>query len=521
MATISPAALKARLGTAGAELAFLDVREFGEYGMSHPFHVVNLPLSRLEAGITRLVPRLAAPIVVMDRADEGRARHAQQRLSALGYRDVAVLAGGIEGWTEAGFGCFAGVNVVSKTFGELAHERFHTPVIDAETLAAKQARHEPLHIFDGRPLTEYHKMNIPGSVCCPNGELARRLPALLDGDPETPVVINCAGRTRSIVGAQTLRWLGIDNPVYALENGTQGWRLAGLELEHGSQRRYPARAPVDERWAQAAQTTATAHGARAIDTACLNDWLADETRTTYLFDVRTAEEYHDDGHPEAVHAPGGQLIQATDHWVGVYRARIVLLDDDACRAPMVAAWLALMGHEVAWLEAGRTCWGEIAVAAGRGVAEVTPDVPTLEVAAALNSAQLLDLQPGMAYRQAHLRGARWVNRALLETQLADLDPGVHTVLVGDAGAVACLLPDLKVRGFHRVKWLPLALDTWRSQGIDLVSTPESPADAECIDYLFFVHDRHDGNLEASRRYLAWETGLLAQLDAEERATFAI
>ncbi|WP_207233687.1 rhodanese-like domain-containing protein [Salinicola tamaricis] len=118
--------------------------------------------------------------------------------------------------------------------------------------------------------------------------------------------------------------------------------------------------------------------------------------------MRTAEEYHDDGHPEAVHAPGGQLIQATDHWVGVYRARIVLLDDDACRAPMVAAWLALMGHEVAWLEGGRRGWGEIAVAAGRGVAEVPPDVPTLEVAAALDSTQLLDLQPGMAYRQAHL-----------------------------------------------------------------------------------------------------------------------
>lgn len=521
MSSVTPAELKARLGTAGEELAFLDVREFGEYGMSHPFHVVNLPLSRLEARIARLVPRRSTAIVVMDRADEGRARHAQQRLNALGYRDVVVLAGGVEGWTAAGFGCFAGVNVVSKTFGELAHERFHTPTIDAETLAAKQARHEPVHVFDGRPFAEYHKMNIPGSVCCPNGELARRLPALLDGDRETPVVINCAGRTRSIVGAQTLRWLGIDNPVYALENGTQGWRLAGLELEHGNDRRYPARAPVDGRWARATRDIAAAHGARAIDTACLNAWLADEARTTYLFDVRTAEEYRDDGHSEAVHAPGGQLIQATDHWVGVYRSRIVLLDDDACRAPMVAAWLALMGHEVAWLEGGRSGWGEIAVPDGRRVPEAIPDVATLDVTAALDAAQLLDMQPGMAYRQAHLPGACWVNRALLEIQLADLDPAALTVLVGDAEAVVCLLPDLKARGFNSMKWLPLELDVWRRQGVELVSTTESPTDAQCIDYLFFVHDRHDGNLEASRRYLAWETGLLAQLDAEERATFAI
>lgn len=44
-------------------------------------------------------------------------------------------------------------------------------------------------------------------------------------------------------------------------------------------------------------------------------------------------------------------------------------------------------------------------------------------------------------------------------------------------------------------------------------------DARCIDFLFFVHDRHDGNKEAARRYLAWETNLIGQLDEQELATF--
>ena len=35
--------------TGGGEIAFLDVREHGQYGEGHPFFAVNLPYSRLEA----------------------------------------------------------------------------------------------------------------------------------------------------------------------------------------------------------------------------------------------------------------------------------------------------------------------------------------------------------------------------------------------------------------------------------------------------------------------------------------
>ena len=56
-----------------------------------------------------------------------------------------------------------------------------------------------------------------------------------------------------------------------------------------------------------------------------SEWLREAGRTTYLFDVRTAEEFAADGLAGSRHAPGGQLVQATDQWVGVRGARILLV----------------------------------------------------------------------------------------------------------------------------------------------------------------------------------------------------
>jgi rhodanese-related sulfurtransferase len=109
--------------------------------------------------------------------------------------------------------------VPSKTFGELLEHKRHTPRITAEELHRLMASGEPFVIVDGRPFSEYQKMNIPGGICCPNGELALRIGEIVP-DPSTTIVVNCAGRTRSIIGAETLIALGVPNPVMALENGT-------------------------------------------------------------------------------------------------------------------------------------------------------------------------------------------------------------------------------------------------------------------------------------------------------------
>src|SRR5262245_54051326 len=213
----------------GREIAFLDVREHGEYGEGHPFFAVSAPYSRFETLLPGLAPNRHVRLVLTD-AGDGVAERAARRAIALGYDNLHVLAGGTDAWKRAGFTLFAGINVPSKAFGELVELARQTPHIGPHDLQRMQAAGERIVIVDGRPFAEFNRMSIPGGICCPNGELALRIGEIA-ADPATRIVVNCAGRTRSIIGAQTLIDLRIPNDVCALENGTQGWSLAGFELE--------------------------------------------------------------------------------------------------------------------------------------------------------------------------------------------------------------------------------------------------------------------------------------------------
>ena len=507
----------------GCELALLDVREAGQFGKSHLLFAAPLPYSRLELDIGRLVPRRATRTVLCDDGELGIAALAARRLERIGYTDIAVLDGGTRAWASAGFPLYSGVNVPSKVFGELVEHGYHTPRVTARELRRMKEAGEDLVILDGRPLNEHHKMTIPGSICCPNAELPYRIAALVK-NPRTKIVVNCAGRTRSIVGAQTLINYGVPNPVYALENGTQGWYLADFKLEHGSTRRYPER--IDAASLPALQASAAKLMQRfAIKTANATQveaWLGDAGRTTYLCDVRTPEEFEAGSLPGAIHAPGGQLIQATDQWIGVRNARIVLIDGgERVRAAMAASWLKQLGYDGYLLEDGVR-----ARLAGPAAAEpALPRLPAISAAELkrdldAGTCTVLDLGPSMSFRKAHIPSSRWSIRSRLAS--AARETGKTTVLVADDAALARLAAtELLEFGVTDVKLLDGGMAAWTRGSLPTEASPADPPDAECIDYLFFVHDRHGGNREAMRQYLAWETGLIAQLDDQERASFRI
>lgn len=219
-----------------AELALIDVREEADFATAHPLFAANLPLSKLELEIHRRVPRLTTPLTVYDNG-EGLAAQAVDRLRGWGYQDVALLEGGLKGWQRSGGALFQDVNSPSKAFGELVESRRQTPSLDAGELKALIDSRQPVLIVDARRFDEYQTMSIPGGISVPGGELALRIDGLVDS-PQTPIVVNCAGRTRSIIGAQSLINAGVSNPVYALRNGTIGWTLAGLALDRDQQRRY-------------------------------------------------------------------------------------------------------------------------------------------------------------------------------------------------------------------------------------------------------------------------------------------
>ena len=521
MATrIDPGTLKSWIHDTG-ELALFDVREAGQFGESHLLYAVPLPWSRLEIDVVRLAPTRSVRTVLVDEDGEIALR-AAARLEAIGYSDVSVLEGGNRAWAGQGHPLFAGVNVPSKAFGELAEHVYHTPSVSAAQLAKMLEQDPDLVVLDGRPLTEYAKMSIPRAACCPNGELALRARSMVSSD-STTIVINCAGRTRSIIGAQSLINLGVKNPVYALENGTQGWMLGGFKLEHGATRRYPEKpepAHVDAARAMARGLVERFQVPR-VDADTLQRWLADTTRTTFFFDVRSPEEFAAGGATGAEHAPGGQLVQATDQYVGVRGARIVLWDSDGVRAPVVAHWLRQLGHEVALCDApkdGVPASRDVGSTAHAGAIGLLPEVDAAECRD--DTVATVDLRPSPAYRKSHAKGARWSIRQRIASDLAKETRPI--VLIADDPRIAALAAgELAPVQRERARLLRGGHAAWVEAKLPVESTPAFPPDNDCIDYLYFVHDRHDGNLDAARRYLAWELGLVAQLDARELAGFKL
>lgn len=514
MPALDPHEAKRRLHVPG-EIACLDVREQGQYGEGHPFLAVPCPYSRLEAMVTALVPRRDVPLILVDEGD-GVARRAAVRLAAMGYADIDWIEGGAPAWAAAGYTLFKGVNLPSKTLGELVEAQWHIPAIGPDALEAWRSERQPFQLFDGRPAVEFTRMTIPGSRSMPNGEAGHRWEALaLAG----PVVINCAGRTRSIIGAAGLALVQPGLPVLALENGTQGWALSGRALAHGQ-----AAAPLPAARADASRQRAdafmAAHGLLRIDRAEAERLAREPDRTTYLLDVRDPAEHAAAPHAAAPSAPGGQLVQATDQWIGVRRARVILADDTGLRAALAAFWLRQLGYEtyvLAGIDAWPANWRLLAEPFSRLHPAALPEVAASEaVSRARDGDLLLDLRGSFDYRAGHLPGAAWSIRPRLPA-LA----GRRVLLAGDTRITALAAIDLIEAGAVSVHRIAGDAQSWRDAGLALEASPDAPADTDAIDFLFFVHDRHDGNLDAARRYLAWEMGLLAQLDDAERSEYRL
>src|ERR1051325_3727569 len=346
------------------EIALLDVRQEAAFATGHPLFAANMAADRIELEAPIRLPRKNVPIVLYD-AGEGLVAQAADRLGLLGYTDVRRLDGGLDAWRSAGYELFQDVNSYAKAVGELVEHRRHTPSLPADDVAALIESDADIAILDVRRPDEYATMNIPGSVSVPGAELVLRAGAVAP-DPRTTIVVNCAGRTRSIIGTQSLINAGLPNKVVALRNGTMGYSLAGFKPDSGKTRRYGELSPGTLAWAQAAaDRVGRKFGIMQINREALQSFRADVTRTLYVFDVRDPTDYTAGHLPGAINAPGGQLVQATDQYVGTLNARVVLVDDRAVRAIMTASWLKQMG------------WRDIFVLIAGGNERARPVAPVL------------------------------------------------------------------------------------------------------------------------------------------------
>jgi rhodanese-related sulfurtransferase len=330
------------------EIALLDVRHEADFATGHPLFAANMAAERIVLEAEIRLPRKDVPIVLYD-AGEGLVPKAIETFAALGYTNVRELQDGLQAWRDAGYELFQDVNSYAKAFGELVESRRHTPSLPADDVAALIAAGANIAILDVRRFDEYTTMNIPGSVSVPGAELVLRAGKAAP-DPETTIVVNCAGRTRSIIGTQSLINAGVPNKVVALRNGTIGWTLAKHALEHGADRR--GAVGTFENASANARDVAYRTGVRRIGPEDLGVLQAQQNRTLYRFDVRDEAEYTA-GHIAGFrHYGGGQLVQETDVAAPVRGARIVLTDNLGIRADMTASWLAQMGWDVCVLEGG-------------------------------------------------------------------------------------------------------------------------------------------------------------------------
>jgi rhodanese-related sulfurtransferase len=491
---MTAAALKSLLDAQGT-CALIDVREPGEYNDAHIPGASLVPRRQLEYRMTRLVPFAGTQVIVCD--DDGRrAPLAAATLERMGFRRVAVLEGGINRWTTDGHPTEWGVNVPSKDFGEKIQVVHQVPEMHPEELHALQQKGEKIVLLDSRTPEEHRRATIPGGRSAPNGEVALHI-ADLAPDPKATIVVHCAGRTRSIIGARLLQRMGYAK-VFDLRNGTMGWMMAGLELETGSARlELPAPSPAALAGAEAfAARIAAEDGVRTLSIPALRELMAkSDTENVYLIDVRTSDEYARGYIPGFQWFPGGQAVQRADDLVAVKNGHVVFACDGRVRATVTASWYRQMGFPnvyvvdggtPAWVASGQPLAKSDAPGGPRGYDEgIAGALPAgydaakaqveLLTPAALDERRkgpeaptVIFVDTSREFSNGHVPGARWVPRGWLELAIVDVAPSKDApVVVTCANGPSAVLAGaaLKGLGYQRVAALADGMPGWGRAGL--------------------------------------------------------
>ncbi len=505
------------------EVAIVDVREEDTFSNRHLLMASCLPLSRLETVAPRLLPRPGLPIVVCDDGG-GLAERGYARLKAAGYTDVAILDGGVEAWALAGYRLYSGVHVPSKGFAEVVEHECHTPYLSAQEVNELIGKKADILIFDSRSYEEFNSNSLPTARSVPGAELVYRFHELVPS-ADTLVIVNCGGRTRSIIGAQSLINAGVPNKVCSMKDGTMAWHLAGYELIHGATHYVPQVSSTGLAQAQArAEQVARKFNVKEIDHAQLAHFRAEAADTTlYVLDVRTPEEYAAGHLPDTVGVAGGQLVQETDNWVASWEARIVLVDDNGVRARMTASWLSQMGYAHVFvlkdaMAGQRLEKGEGPAPADRfplaGPAPQTLTVAQLERALKAGAAAVIDVGISKSYGKGHIPGAWHAVRSRLEQNLASLPP-VDLLVFTAADVTLARHAAAEVAALGRkVALLDGGNAAWKAAGLALETGQDRMLD-EPDDIWLPPRERKSDRERHMREYLSWEIDLVNQMSTDD------
>ena len=513
MEKISAPELLEYLRNPSGELALLDVREEVIFARGHILLASSLPLSRLELCVTKLVPRCSTRIIVCDDND-GLAQAAQTRLHAIGYGKVTILRGGMSAWVAAGFEIFSGLNAPSKALGVFAAKELQIPEIGPDELAALQGKGADVRVVDCRPFTEYQRGSIPGALNSPGVEILHQLAGR---DAGVHLVITCAGRTRGLLGTQTLIDAGVTGKITALHKGTMGWELSGRALEKGAARNLQITEEGGASPTQIAKNIRTRAGILSLDKASLHQWLGDKERTTYLIDIRTREEFEAGHISGARHVAGGQLVQNFDQHVATRGARITLSDDDGVRATGVALWLRRMG----WAEVAIAPMGDekkLKIGSERQCHPKPPkgtryvDTGQLDKLLKEKNVFLVDLASSRVYKAEHIPGAYFTIRSRLAKELLSISTKT-LVLTSEDGTQAAWASSDDLIFDGEILVLSGGTAAWKRAGYPLSKSTDSFAEMP-DDVMLKPSELTEGRIEAMREYLSGSNDLLEKIERD-------
>ncbi|WDZ94132.1 rhodanese-like domain-containing protein [Herbaspirillum sp. WKF16] len=520
MSNASPNELAARL-LEPHEIAFLDVREARQFASGHPNLARHAPLGSLELRVGRLVPRAATPVFMLDRdgAAGGPAHRAAQLLARLGYADVRIVEGGADAWAAAGLPLTQGYNTLVKAFADLARQRYRTPTIDVDALRKRSLEQLPTTFIDARPRNEYHALTIAGAHNIPGAELALRR---FDRDKTGLLAINCFSRTRGIIGATTLRLLGLAEEVAFVDNGVMEWGLHGLPLEQNADSPLGLPELPEAELAAIAGQLIGRHALKTADAAALRSWLADGDRSLYAFDVR--ETAPDTAHSIVRKVAGGQLLMHYENHVATKGARIVLIDDaHRLRAAVTAFWLSQLNQaEVFILDAGAADFP--AYEEREAIDEPPTGLSTQDLEGRLERFFIVDVGPSLDFEQGHLPGAHFLIPSYpddLAKPLRQDKPILFTSPDGHAARLAGRDAARLEQGRGDVFWLKGGTENWKREGGKTETRYEarhllSPFDDDWGSVMRVFGPQRD---QAWQAYLDWESSFSADIGQDRTVRF--
>jgi rhodanese-related sulfurtransferase len=405
-------------------------------------------------------------------------------------------------------------------------------------LQAKVDAGEDVVILDSRPLGEFEVHSLPGGTSIPGAELVYRSSGVIPS-PDSLVVVNCAGRTRSIVGAQTLINAGIPNEVVALEGGTQSWILEGLELEHGRTDAAPPPGPQGVEQARAsAQRIAERFGVRTIGRDDLERFRQDDQRSLYLFDVRSPDEYARGHLAGSRSAPSWEVAPWIFRHAATRNARLVLVDDpDLVRATVAASWLIQINWGEVYVLRDALAGSELVVGPEVIEAPRSDTVPgRVEVIDAstlqgrltdasdeARDIQVVDLDLSTTFRQGHIPGALFAIRSRLPGTIGRIPGSGRIVLTSADGVLARLAaPEVAKLTTRPVAVLDGGTSSWREHGFDIEEGATALLDEpDDVAPSAWQEEDPERQKEGFREYLRWEVGLVDQLRGDKTVAFEL